>query len=111
VLKLLQKNDFINQNRFIESFVNGKLKNNKWGKMKIVAELRNHRIAEENINEYLQKIDDALYLKILMDLIIKKEKELTKESNIQIRKQKIINFCMSKGFDFERINTLIKSLK
>ena len=51
VLEHLKDNDFLNQNRFIESFVSGKLKYNKWGKIKIIVELRAHQITDELINE------------------------------------------------------------
>ena len=106
IIKHLQENDFLNQNRFIESFINGKLKYNKWGKIKIIVELKAHHIPEETINKYIGKIDDSLYQQILMDLIVKKNNELRKESNFQIKKQKIINYCLSKGFEFENINPL-----
>jgi len=111
VLEHLKDNDFLNQNRFIESFVSGKLKYNKWGKIKIIVELRAHQITDELINEYIGKIDDDIYRQILFDLIDKKNNTLTSENNLQVKKQKIINYCLSKGFEFEGVNKIVKSLK
>jgi len=111
VLKKLQEDDFINQERFTEIFVTSKLKLNKWGKIKIIAELKAHKIPEEIISKFVKNIDDTLYKKILSELIIKKNKELVKENNPQLKQQKIINYCFSKGFEFESINILLKTLK
>ena len=111
VIKKLQDDDYINQTRFTELFVNSKLKLNKWGKIKIIAELKAHKIPVEIISKFVKNIDDTLYKNILSDLIIKKNKELIKENNPQVKQQKIINYCYSKGFEFESINTLLKSLK
>ena len=111
VLKTLHDNDFINQDRFIEAFVRGKLKQNKWGKIKITVELKAHRIPEDAINKHLKQIDDSLYKQILKDIIVKKYNELINEKNLQLKKQKLINYCLSKGFEFENIDTVLKSLK
>lgn len=110
VIKYLNDNNFINQERFVEMFVNGKFKYNKWGKIKIFSHLRGHKIPDGLINKYLNLIDDTLYRELISKLIIKKNIELNNESNLQLKKQKIIQYCLSKGFEMEYVMPILNSL-
>jgi len=103
----LQENNYLSEDRFVESFVNGKFRNNKWGKIKITVHLRLYHIDEQLIRKYIDKINNEAYLDVLREHISKKEKEI-KEQNTVLKKQKILQYCFSKGFETDLINMLLE---
>ena len=50
-------NNFLNEERFAEAFVSGKINIKKWGRIKIKMELKRKFISDYSIN----KADEALY--------------------------------------------------
>jgi regulatory protein len=98
---------FFNQNRFVDSFISGKLRSNKWGRLKIKAALIQKRVDKGLISIGLNKIDDQEYQTILKSLLEKKQKELEKEKDEWAKKQKLIRFLSSKGFEYIEIIPLI----
>ncbi len=61
----LMREDFLNEERFARSFVRGKFRIKKWGKIKITQELKKKEISAPIIKLGLTEIDQAEYLKIL----------------------------------------------
>lgn len=104
----LQKEGFIDEFRFVESYINGKINIKKWGKLKIKFHLKQKGVNQDLITKGLNNIDDDIYFQNLKDLFKKKELELSNEKNKLKKKQKIIRFLIQKGFDFEEIYFLIQ---
>ncbi len=107
VLDSLYKEGFLNDDRYIALFIRSKLRQNKWGRIKISIELKKQKFLQEQINSCLTIIDDTEYRHILSDLILKKQVTLKNEKDALKRKQKIVYFCMSKGFESELIYSLL----
>ncbi len=107
VIQLLCKDGFIDSDRFIELFIRSKLRQNKWGRVKIGAELLKQKFSREQVFLHLEKIDETEYRRILSDLILKKKAVLKNEKDLQTSKQKIVYFCMSKGFEYDLIYSLL----
>lgn len=107
VISHLTKNRFFDQKRFAQSFAEGKLRINKWGKAKIKSALVNKFIEKELILEVLSLIDDEEYNLILKNLYERKKTELSKEKDEWSKKQKILRFLSSKGFSYDEIQELI----
>ena len=59
---LIQDN-FLNEERFARSFARGKFKIKKWGKNRIVNELKHREISKYNISLALEEIESKEYLK------------------------------------------------
>jgi len=97
ILHLLQHN-FLNEERFAKAFVRGKFSIKKWGRIKIVSELKFKNISSYNIKTALQEINDEEYLETLKKSAEKKLR-LLKESNLFKRRNKLSNFLISKGFE------------
>tara|TARA_B100000902_G_scaffold395993_2_gene455828 strand:+ start:22062 stop:22535 length:474 start_codon:yes stop_codon:yes gene_type:complete len=100
----------LNEERFSKSFSRGKLIIKKWGKNKIRYELRKKKISEKDIQKAIENIDNTEYNKILSKLYESK-KEKTKEKNILIKKKKIVNYLVQKGFENDLIWELINNDK
>lgn len=107
IIESLYKDGFLNDDRYIELFIRSKLRQNKWGRIKISIELKKQKFLLKQINLCLSKIDDTEYRRILSELIHKKQVTLKNEKDALKRKQKIVYFCMSKGFESELIYSLL----
>lgn len=110
IIQLMQE-DFLNEERFARSFVRGKFRIKKWGRIKIRQELKFREISSPIIKLALTEIEEKAYLQSLEDLAIKKEKTL-KESNSFKKKKKLADFLLQKGYEanlvYEKVNSLIK---
>lgn len=101
VLRYLEKENFLNTERFVQVFVGSKLRQKKWGRIKIRNKLLQKKIAPELIERVLDKeIDSNTYLKILTDMLEKKANILMKSSSGDKYKikQKLFLFAKSKGY-------------
>lgn len=105
ILHLLE-HDFLNEERFSKSFARGKFNIKKWGKQRIVRELKLRGITAYNIKTALKEIDEDVYLETVFE-ITEKRNRLINESNIYKRKKKLSDFLMRKGYEFELIYTTV----
>lgn len=96
IMQLIEDN-YLNEERFAKSFAIGKFRNKKWGKNKIIFELRKKQIPELIIQIGLAEIDQEEYLQTLKEIIAKKAKEI-KETNLRKKNYKIAKYAINKGF-------------
>ncbi|NQX82975.1 MAG: RecX family transcriptional regulator [Flavobacteriaceae bacterium] len=108
IIHLLQ-HDFLNEERFAKSFVDGKFRLKKWGRMKIIGALKFKDVSQYNIDSGLEEIEEDDYLVTLNELANMKIDTL-KESNIFKKKQKIIQFLYGKGYESPLIYDCLNDL-
>lgn len=110
ITHLIQEN-YLNEERFAQSFARGKFNIKKWGRNRIVNELKQRHISSYNIKSALAEIDDALYLETL-DNLAKKRVDALKETDIQKRRRKLADYLLYRGWEshlvYEKITELIK---
>jgi regulatory protein len=107
VIKLLKENRFLDEKRFVEAYVQGKLRIKKWGRQKIKAALFQKRIDAKLIQEGIYAfISDEEYQLVVESLIERKNRELSTEKNPQIKKQKLMRFLLSRGFQYDEFSSL-----
>lgn len=104
----LIQNNFLNEERFVKSFVRGRFNQKKWGRNKIKMALKQRQIPEQLIRIGFKEIDEDEYLKVLKELFVKKQEELKSETNSFKKKLKLRNFLLQKGFENELIFDLIR---
>jgi len=61
LLKELLEEKFVDEERFVESFIRGKINIKRWGKQKIRFELQMRGIDTQLISEKMSKIDEETY--------------------------------------------------
>ena len=105
ISKLIQEN-FLNEERYAIAYAGGKFRAKDWGKIKIKYGLKQHQVSDYCIKKALKTIDDEQYVKTLQKLFTAKEKTLKSEKNIFIKKKKIQQYLMQKGFESSLINEL-----
>ena len=101
--------NFLNEERFAESYASGKLRIKKWGKNKIKTGLILKKTSEYCIKKALKEIDDDEYLQILKQVIIKRNK-LEKEKNPILKKSKVARYAMYRGFEQDLVWDTIRQL-
>lgn len=105
----LIENDFLNEQRFANTFVRGKFRIKKWGKYRLNRELRQRDICKKLVQSALEQISDEDYKKTLDELATRKLSSM-RESNLQKKNKKLINYLLYRGWErhlvYEKINEL-----
>ena len=108
IIHLIQEN-YLNEERFAQSFARGKFTIKKWGKNRIVNELKQRDISIFNIKTALKEIDASVYLETL-DILSKKRLSQLTETNPQKRKKKLADYLLYRGWESNLVYQKIKEL-
>jgi len=101
ILHLLE-HDFLNEERFSRSFARGKFRIKKWGKQRIIRELKFRNISEYNIKSALQEIDEDDYDKIFNELAQKRILNI-KETDINKKRKKLADYLLYRGWETDMV--------
>ena len=105
---LIEGND-LNEERFAMHFAAGKFNLLHWGRKKIHYALKEKRVSSYSIKKALDAIKPADYFKTLMDLAEKKYESLKTEQHL-VRKKKIQDYLLQKGYEMQDITQVISEL-
>lgn len=108
ILIWLIQNNFLNEERFSRSYARGKFYQKKWGKIKIMQGLKQKRIPTNLIDKGIEEINDDDYKSTLMELTEKKW-NIIRESEVYLKKKKIYNYLLQKGYEYNLINEILKN--
>ena len=109
ILDYLLDNRFVNDERFANSFVRGKVNQSGWGVNKIRFHLMQKGIAKELIDEALGRTDEEVYRQRLIDILKTKSKTIKADSDFE-KKRKLAAYAMQKGFEGNLIWEVLKDL-
>jgi len=102
IIQRLIQEQFLNEERFCKSFVNDKMKFNKWGENKIKFELRKKNIPEPLIQATLKNINPKENKDKLLQLLTAKKKTVKGKNEFEIQ-QKLMRFAAGRGFAIDDI--------
>ena len=109
IVHLINEN-YLNETRFAQSFARGKFSVKKWGRNRIINELKQRNISKYNIEVALREIDDEAYSAALDALAEKRLGQLT-EKNVQKRRRKLADYLLYRGWEshlvYEKIRQLV----
>lgn len=108
ISRLIQEN-YLNEIRFATQYVQSKSVIKKWGRQKILFELKRKKIAPDIIEQVLSDIEDEYYQETLYLLAEKKWNSL-KEPHLGKKKLKLRSYLHQKGYSNQEIQAVIKSL-
>jgi regulatory protein len=97
IINQLVDDDFINEERFAQNFAGSKFRIKKWGKNKIIYELKRKGIPDLIIQIGLEEIEDTEYLHAIKELLSKKSFTLREQDPLK-RKHKLARYAISKGY-------------
>jgi len=108
VAQLIQEN-YLNEERFAQSYARGKFNIKKWGRIRITRELKFRGISKYNIKTALKEIEDDQYL-ITLDELSHKRLRAINETNIQKRRKKLADYLLYRGWESHLVYGKIKEL-
>lgn len=103
----LASNNYLNEDRFVKYFVTARVKK-KWGKAKLKAALSAKKIDSQLIKKYLAAIDLLDYNAQIKSAAEKKWRTI-KAENVRERKNKLMRFLLSKGYEMEKVVQTLKN--
>ena len=113
ILKYLQEENFVNDARYTDAYVRGKIRSNNWGKHKIKLELKAKDIDERVIDAAMRDFPKGEYQKIINNLVLKKQQEFQKNPPM-VQRHKITTYLLRAGWEqnmaIDAINRLFATL-
>lgn len=104
VVSLLKRYNYINDSEFTVKYINDRVNISNYGKRRIKMELSNKGIASDIIAEAFSSFEfdeETVITKLI-------EKKLKNSTAIDFKKkQKLFNFLVNRGFDFEEIKKVL----
>ena len=110
LLSELISDNYLNEERFAIQFAGGKFRIKQWGRIKIKYALKQKQVSEYCIKKALAAIDERDYNKTLEKLFEQKLKTLKAEKNIFIKKRKLQDHLLQKGFETGVVSKLIAAI-
>ncbi len=112
IIDHLLRNNFLNETRFAQAFARGKFRTKKWGRNRIVNELKIRQISKFNIKIALKEIPDSEYYKTFEALAEKRMQQLFSEKNLQKKRKKLADYLFYRGWEpdlvYDKINNILK---
>jgi regulatory protein len=102
--------NYLNEERFAIHYAGGKFRMKQWGKNKIKQSLKFKQVSDYCIRKALKEIDSKEYEKTFQKLAEQKLKTLKSEKNIFIKKRKLQDFLIQKGYENEKIREAVNNL-
>jgi len=100
--------NFINEERFAMAYASGKVNIKKWGKIKVKQGLKLKKVPDRLIQKALNSIDGDKYVANLLATAEKKSAVLTEKEPYK-KKFKLITYLLSKGYELDIINDVLKT--
>ena len=109
IVSELIKANYLNETRFTQSFVRGKFRIKKWGKNRILQELKVREISSFNIKLGMKEISDDNYQKTFYELFEKRRREVKQLTKTE-QKKKIFSYMSYRGWENSKIYDALRDL-
>ncbi|MFM2040251.1 MAG: hypothetical protein RLZZ493_840 [Bacteroidota bacterium] len=106
----LISSNFLNESRFAEAYVSGKMRIKHWGRIKIKQGLKAKFIPAPIITTALKTIDLDEYEAIINKEALKKFNDLSNEKDYWKKRVKLQRYLTSKGYEFDLIQDAMNQL-
>lgn len=103
IIDHLLRHNFLNETRFSQAFARGKFRTKKWGRNRIVNELKLRQISKLNIKIALKEIPNDEYFKTFEALAEKRLQQLASETNVQKKRKKLADYLFYRGWESELV--------
>ncbi|MDY9917750.1 MAG: regulatory protein RecX [Proteiniphilum sp.] len=110
IINRLKKEKFLDEKRFIRSYIHDKLHFNKWGKRKIALFLKYKQLPQELIEEAFTELSDISFSLSLQPILEKKWKSVTGKSDYE-KRGKLIRYALGRGFSMEEVMACMKQME
>jgi len=111
IIVALLDHNFLNEERFAKAYVRGKFRIKKWGRRRLILELKKKEIGTFNINQAISQINELDYLEVFNDLA-ESRLSFIKESNKLKKKKKLADYLLYRGWEshlvYQKVNELVQ---
>nr|WP_236613408.1 regulatory protein RecX [Nonlabens dokdonensis] len=90
---------FLNETRYAESFARGKFRIKKWGKNRIIRELKMKGLNDRTIKIGLKEISESDYILAFDTLSRKRLQQLTTETDKYKKRKKLADYLLYRGWE------------
>ena len=111
LMELLEKENFINEDRFALEFACGKFRIKKWGRQKIKFELLKKEVEQKLIVKAIGAIDEEEYILTLKVMLEKKMNTILFKKNVQEAKIKVSRYAMAKGYESDLVWDILNKIE
>lgn len=109
VVNHLVDQGFIDERRYARFYCSSKLRNQKWGRLKVISQLRMKLIPPKFITEALQEVSDDEYREILRSVADSKWVTYSPADSLDRRRSKLNTFLQSRGYESPEIQAVLNS--
>ena len=109
IIIALIEGDFLNEERFSMAFVRGKFKIKKWGRRRLVSELKQRNISKFLIQKALGQISERDYKATFEALVHKKAESITGGS-IAKKRKKLADYLLYRGWEAHLVYAKINQI-
>ena len=109
IMGYLIEHDFLNEQRFADSFTRGKFRIKKWGRVRIMNELRRRELSAFTIKKALEQISDQEYLQVF-DQVAKKRYEALRGTAHQEKRRKLSSYLLYRGWESHMVHDKVREL-
>ena len=109
IVSRLKKENFLNEERFCKAFIKDKIQFNRWGKVKIIFELKKKYISETVIQNCFDDLENDVFDEPLMRVLSTKIKSVKAKDEYE-KRMKLIRFALGRGYSFEQIQRCLSKL-
>jgi regulatory protein len=106
-LATLIEENYLNEERFAIQFAGGHFRLKHWGRIRIRYQLKQKQVSEYCIKKALATIDGADYERALARLAEEKWEKLAEETNVLVRRRKLQEYLLQKGYEADRIAAVL----
>lgn len=108
IIDYLIEYDVLDEKRYALSFATGKLRYNKWGRVKIRAHLKSKYISDKDIHFAFGELDDEEYDEVLTHIL---ERKIEKLGDDDDKFAKVVRHAQSRGFELGLVIEKLKTLE
>ena len=104
VISSLISEGFLNEERYARAYVRGKARIKRWGKMKILGQLKARQISEYCIRKGFEELDPSMNMENIRHWVKKVEQDY-KNMEPYLLNRKIVVFLNNKGFTYDEVQS------
>lgn len=110
IILLLEKENFLNEERFCQSFIKDRLRFNKWGKAKIVFELKKKQVSDTLISNAFENLDEECDFETSLLKLLKIKLPQVKAKDEYEKRIKLFRFASGKGYSADLIKKCLNKI-
>ena len=110
IIASLVQERFVDDARFAGAYVRDKARFAKWGPAKIKYNLKMLGIEEGVIKDALEENGEMFVQDALRELAVRKWKSMKQETDVYMKRAKLVRFLVGRGFSYSQIMEFMKDL-